>query len=54
MNNNITNNTNTNKNMTINTIAFSKGFLRVKEYDNVVDFADSYLKDLKSINPMVI
>ena len=48
------NNTTTAKNMNINTIAFSKGYLRVKEYDTTVDFADTYLKSLEGLSPLVM
>lgn len=49
------NNTNSiTKNMNINTIAFSKGYLRVKEYDTVVDLADTYLKSLEGLSPLVM
>lgn len=48
------NNTTTAKNMNINTIAFSKGYLRVKEYDTTVDFANTYLKSLEGLSPLVM
>ena len=40
--------------MNINTIAFSKGYLRVKEYNTTADFADTYLKSLEGLSPLVM
>ena len=48
------NNTTTVQNMNINTIAFSKGYLRVKEYNTTADFADTYLKSLEGLSPLVM
>ena len=41
------NNTTTVQNMNINTIAFSKGYLRVEEYNTTADFADTYLNNIE-------
>lgn len=48
------NTTNTAKNMTLDTIAFSKGFLLVDEYSTVVDLENEFLKNTTELKPVVM
>ena len=50
---NNTNNT-TVKNMNLDTIAFSKGFLRVDEYSTIADLEDEFLKNVTELKPLVM
>ena len=37
------------KNMNLDTIAFSKGFLRVDEYSTIADLGDEFLKNVTEL-----
>ena len=50
---NTTNNI-TAKNMNLDTIAFSKGFLRVDEYSTITDLGDEFLKTATELKPLVM